>query len=856
MHAEIANHKLGINMKRIRIDNDIALRWTILTNKEAVSLEGRDLRVELKSAYNKKQVDFTIEDNVIIFYFLGAEQRNLGVYSVILQETTGGIMRTMDECKAFELVPHSCMEGGEDENNLKTEVVELTSEVVIGMPGKPGLTPEEHDALVQATADANAAANRANGVIDDAERAAKLADDAREALTTSYNEKVAALDADYATKKHALDTDYNLAKSALAADYVIVKRELKSEYDAKVKALYDDYAAKTEALTYDYTSTKATLSTAYSEAIASINSRMSAIETQYATDKVEWQRQVDAILGKFSSDFEKAEADRETRVAGAISSANSAAEGANVAASGAVVATSNAENATRDATNAAGAANTAADHANTEANAAKEAAVEANAAAVEAREAAMSAMKPDMSNIDEAGKKKVNDVAMAGEVGQKLNDLSSDVANGVHLGAVSGLALNLMPKANTTAQEFVRQITGGSYAASVWDGGVAKIERVKGKTLKVAQKIQEVNRHISLDDSYSGRTIDILSGKISIIEGHRYLVALRGTNLPSVFMQIRDAVNSKSYVIYQSRIVVNANIFDAESTNTSAKIQANTETGNTIDFTITMLDLTEMGMYSLTSTDQVAQEFGFATWDAFAASPQFDSLMAYSETPRLINSHVKGIRSTNADGTSSEDRKWTTYLFEDGMKSAGNVYDEKTATKEVKRIKSIDMGTLKWVSASSGLFYYEVADRVYGITNIQCAKYSVVRKGYNNLLDKEMCGASGNSRVLIKDTDYDNATDFKNSLNGVLLYYETTDIEEFEYDELNLTYTAHKNGEEEAIVPEGVESSPLKADITYGVDAYGAIINLLDRVAALESNTAAIESALTAAQSLTSEEGE
>lgn len=316
----------------------------------------------------------------------------------------------------------------------------------------------------------------------------------------------------------------------------------------------------------------------------------------------------------------------------------------------------------------------------------------------------------DLSNIDAAGKLRLNNVAMEGEVGQKLNDLSKDVANGVHPGAVSGLALNLMPKANTTEQEFVRQITGGSYAASVWDGGVAKIERIKGNTI--------------------------------VVDG------------------------------------------------------------------------------------------------------------------QLINMRADGIRSTNADGTSSEERKWTTHLFEDGMKSAGEAYDEKTATKEVKRINSIDLGTLRW-SMTSGVFLSSsISDRVAGITNLQCAKYAVVRKGYNNLLDKEMCGAGGNNNIFIKDADYNNVTDFKNSLNGVLLYYETTDIGEFEYDELNLTYTAHKNGEEEAIVPEGFESSPLKADITYGVDAYGAIINLLDRVAALEGNTASLTSALTAAQSLTSEEGE
>lgn len=200
-----------------------------------------------------------------------------------------------------------------------------------GDKGEPGLTPAEHDALVQATADANAAADRANGVIDDAEaaarlataaainadnkaaaaaEAARLADAARQQLTTTFNEKVAALEADYAQKTAALDADYESVKQSLSADY----------------------AAKKASLDADYASAKSALSTAYAEAIASLNNRMSAIETQYATDKVEWQRQVNAILAKFEQDFATAEAAREERVALAIAHADTAAGNANAAA--------------------------------------------------------------------------------------------------------------------------------------------------------------------------------------------------------------------------------------------------------------------------------------------------------------------------------------------------------------------------------------------------------------------------------------------------------------------------------------------------------------------------------------------
>lgn len=149
---------------------------------------------------------------------------------------------------------------------------------------------------------------------DAANTAAIFADSARRQLTDTFNEKVAALDADYAQKKQALDTDYANVKQSLGADYANTKAALDSEYTAKKAALEADYKSVKDAL---YAS--------YSEALNSLNSRMSAIESQYMTDKASWQREVDAMLAKFEQDFATAEADREARVAAAIASANTAA---------------------------------------------------------------------------------------------------------------------------------------------------------------------------------------------------------------------------------------------------------------------------------------------------------------------------------------------------------------------------------------------------------------------------------------------------------------------------------------------------------------------------------------------------
>lgn len=165
-------------MKRIRIGKDIEIHWPILTNGQQVALEGRDLRlfVHLPS-HMDIPVDFTTEGNTAIFTISGTMQKSIGVYRLTMWENLQKSGQTaVDYCKAFELVPTTLLEGGEDESNLTTETVDLeASSLVVGLPGESAyeafkkynpnseLTEEEYaEAPINAANAANEAAKAAN----------------------------------------------------------------------------------------------------------------------------------------------------------------------------------------------------------------------------------------------------------------------------------------------------------------------------------------------------------------------------------------------------------------------------------------------------------------------------------------------------------------------------------------------------------------------------------------------------------------------------------------------------------------------------------------------------------------------
>ena len=102
-------------MDKIRLGNDIEMRWSIFTrdgdNKVPYNLEGRALTLSVVNRTGESEIEFFAEGNIVTGVFRGREQKILGKHGVILRENNGKDgMRTIDACDAFELVACSCEE--------------------------------------------------------------------------------------------------------------------------------------------------------------------------------------------------------------------------------------------------------------------------------------------------------------------------------------------------------------------------------------------------------------------------------------------------------------------------------------------------------------------------------------------------------------------------------------------------------------------------------------------------------------------------------------------------------------------------------------------------------------------------
>ena len=160
-----------------------------------------------------------------------------------------------------------------------------------------------------------------------------------------------------------------------------------------------------------------------------------------------------------------------------------------------------------------------------------------------------------------------------------------------------------------------------------------------------------------------------------------------------------------------------------------------------------------------------------------------------------------------------------------------------------KRLKAVDMGTLNWTLSSTypSLFYAKIADvrpsTSNGVAgNILTSKYVTLVRNDIHDYDKS-CALDNVYNIFVKDSAYTDAASFKAAMQGVILYYEPNDWEWVELDEADqfkdLDYQVWNCGTEKAIA-EG-KSAPLAADITYGFNAIGKIKELESLVAALRA---------------------
>lgn len=266
-------------MKRIRIGKDIEIHWPILTNGQQVALEGRDLKlfVHLPS-HMDIPVDFTTEGNTAIFTISGTMQKSIGVYRLTMWENLQKRGQTaVDYCKAFELVPTTLLEDGEDESNLTTETVDLeASSLVVGLPGESAyeafkkynpnseLTEEEYaEAPINAANAANEAAKAANdaaGKIGDIDKALAEKVDKEEGKGLSTNdytdqekEKLAGL-SNYDDTEIRKELSDKVSKKELTEAAAGTLTEAKSYTDTKASELWNNVGDTFDAMSEELNS--------------------------------------------------------------------------------------------------------------------------------------------------------------------------------------------------------------------------------------------------------------------------------------------------------------------------------------------------------------------------------------------------------------------------------------------------------------------------------------------------------------------------------------------------------------------------------------------------------------------------
>ena len=185
---------------------------------------------------------------------------------------------------------------------------------------------------------------------------------------------------------------------------------------------------------------------------------------------------------------------------------------------------------------------------------------------------------------------------------------------------------------------------------------------------------------------------------------------------------------------------------------------------------------------------------------------------------------IKSIKDSNGD-----------VLFPYGLLSAGSVHDEIAATKAIKRIGVVDMGTLEWldrdIATPDNTSSYKIMLASSQTNKIgQALKAVALNTKYIWLETKALNVRElpnktymfSNGGIYLRDNDYTINHDFKQAMQGVLLYYELAEPIEVDLPEpLNMTYEAWDFGTEELVVSES--TTPLNADIIYQFNAVDRI---------------------------------
>ena len=390
-----------------------------------------------------------------------------------------------------------------------------------------------------------------------------------------------------------------------------------------------------------------------------------------------------------------------------------------------------------------------------------------------------------------------------------------------------------------TSQSLIDQSFTYRESPAIQDG-LARIDKIKGNTLVWDQLVPNVSESgewngltltnngdgsLTINGTYTGEStgnLPITLDELTLLASHKYLINLHSTALPTYNIRISTSVTF---------VTLNSNGWRVGSPTSDRtgrliyRIPAGTVFNN-ITITPQVFDITALGIDTL-SDNEVYQWFA-----KYFPLPYY----AY-ESGKLLPFNGTGIKTTNEDSSIEETLSLpiSTY-FPTGMKSAGSVYDELTESNAITRIGEADLGTLTW-SYQSGNARFQ-SSSLSAVIKLSTRNFISTKYEYGSTtsVDQTMqIGANGN--VYIRDSNYTDATAFKNSLNGVMFQYELATLTETAVD-LDLSLKAYLDGTEQLLPVNGPvpSTSPIIADMTY-LSIDDAMEYILDKLANVPQNT-------------------
>ena len=714
-------------MKTIRIGNDIVIDWTIIRNGRPEDFRAKSLSLFICHRYGRERVEtFSIEGNKIRFAFLGKNQRYIGDYGLLLIVNDGSDgMFSVDLDSAFCLTQHTdCGCDG---------VIELMSDIALPanglsayelavINGYEGTEQEWLESLVQpakaAAAEALAAAERADSATETAMATNTAVQRAEQLRVAAEQERVSA--ESQRTKAEQVRTTAESGRDKAEQARVTAESQRTKAEQQRGTAESERAAAETDR------------TNAESKRELSETERKQAEETRIASE----QTRTTAESSRVKSEDARVAAESARQTAEAKRQQDTAA------------AIKNAETATTEANNAAGKANVAA-------NRAEEGAINlgiedypefsVEKAYIAGDVVRYSGKLYRFTSAHPAGAWIGTDAEQT-SVKEELDRAVAMKANvdGYYETMRVGTADNLTPRGDASEEFIMNRTAGGNNAIEFGD---ALIKSIKGNSLVRNQKI-DIGKFSQKTES--GLTFTVESN---------YVVVDGVATAEHMFNLFPAPIVAGHHYFYRTQ-----NFFVAKISPNKVSVASESYERNTGYFKCSVGESFHQKKYELMMFD-LTQMFGAgnepATPEEFAHRLGYDSIeqipyLPYNEG-EIVSCNAEGIRTTDAEGDTYE-RKWATTLheyFPRGLQSVGNVYDEITPNKAIKRIS--------------------------------------------------------NNREILQQP------------------------EEYPYDELNLSMRVSPGGTEEAIIPKGVLSTPLRMDVVYPIDAYGTIVNNRQRIGNLSS---------------------